>query len=136
MADGTGLESALGFIAISVFLGALGLATFVFFSLRNRSPRNGDQSKSKETKDSLDQKAQNGKKLLTKGSSKKKNSNNIKSHKTHFAILKGHTDQVYDLDFSMNGKHLASCSQGYVQTSVILIFIVLLFYDFLSFMNL
>lgn len=111
MADGTGLESALGFIAISVFLGALGLAAFVFFSLRNRSPRSNDQSKSKETKDSLDQKSQNGKKSQTKGS-KKKGSNVVKSHKTQFAILKGHTDQVLDLNFSTNGKCLASCSQG------------------------
>lgn len=111
MADGTGLENALGFIAISVFLGALGLAAFVFFSLRNRSPRNNDQSKSKETKDTLEQKIQNGKKSYTKGS-KKKSSSVVTSHKTQLAILKGHTDQVLDLDFSTNGKYLASCSQG------------------------
>ncbi|XP_031553356.1 transducin beta-like protein 2 isoform X2 [Actinia tenebrosa] len=110
MADGTGLESAFGFIAISLFLGALGLAAFVFFSLRNKPSRSSDQSKSKETKDSLDQKTQNGRKSQTKGS-KKKASSVVKSHKTQFAILKGHTDQVLDLDFSTNGKHLASCSQ-------------------------
>lgn len=33
-------------------------------------------------------------------------------HPWLMTTLKGHTDQVYDIDFSSNGKYLASCSEG------------------------
>ncbi|KAK3739311.1 hypothetical protein QZH41_017882 [Actinostola sp. cb2023] len=108
MADGGGFESALGFIAVSVFLGALGLAAFVFISLKSRSQKESEQVKSKETRESADQKAQNGLRKHNKTSKKK---TVVQSHKAHFAVLKGHTDRVLDLDFSLNGKYLASVSQ-------------------------
>lgn len=110
MADGAGFESALGIIAVSVFLGALGLAAFVFFSLKSSSKKSSEEEKPKEVKESANQ---NGHKKHSK-SSKKKTINVVQNHKRQFALLKGHTDQVFDLDFSQNGKYLASVAQGYV----------------------
>lgn len=34
------------------------------------------------------------------------------SHPWYLTTLKGHTDTVYDLSYSSNGKYLASCSEG------------------------
>ena len=36
----------------------------------------------------------------------------VKNHRRQFAILKGHTGDVFDLEFSLNGKYMASTSQG------------------------
>lgn len=33
-------------------------------------------------------------------------------HPWLMTTLKGHTDQVYDIDFTSNGKYLATCSEG------------------------
>lgn len=35
----------------------------------------------------------------------------VKNHRRQFAILKGHTGDVFDLEFSLNGKYMASTSQ-------------------------
>ncbi|XP_020894686.1 transducin beta-like protein 2 isoform X2 [Exaiptasia diaphana] len=112
MADTVGLESALGIIAVSVFLGALGLAAFVFFSLRKNSQNSSEEEKSKELSDSVNHKDKNGqKKIKPRTSSKKKTSNVVQNHRRQFSLLKGHTDHVFDLDFSQNGKYLASAAQ-------------------------
>jgi len=114
MADEVGVESALGIIAVSVFLGAVGLAAFVFFTLKKSSQKSSEQEKPKESKESAVQKEQNGhKRQQPAKTSKKKSSNTLLSnHKRQYAILKGHTDKVFDLDFSQNGKYLASVAQG------------------------
>lgn len=125
MAEGLGVENFLGIIAVSVFLGALGLAAFVFFTLKNRSKKSSEEEKPKEGRENAVQKEQNGhKKQLPKTSKKKSSNSALHYHKRQYAILKGHTEKVFDLDFSQNGKYLASVSQGGVFFVLIVVDIV------------
>lgn len=49
------------------------------------------------------------------------------THPWLLTSLKGHTGQVYDMDFSSNGKYLASCADGEYATSTTLIITLLIF---------
>ncbi|XP_032242347.2 transducin beta-like protein 2 isoform X2 [Nematostella vectensis] len=109
MADSAGFESAIGVIAISACLGAVILAIFVFVSLRNNSQDENSASDSKEKREKSKEKPQNGTKSA-KGK-KRNQSQGVMNHRRQFAALKGHTSEVLDLDFSLNGKLLASTSQ-------------------------
>lgn len=46
------------------------------------------------------------------GGSTKRNEKNSFSHPWLASTLKGHTDDIRDIDFSSNGKYLASCGEG------------------------
>lgn len=51
-------------------------------------------------------------------STTKRNEKNSFTHPWLASTLKGHTDDIRDIDFSSNGKYLASCSEGKLPYSI------------------
>ena len=122
MADVAAEETTnLGAVVAAVSFGTVVLLLFILSRLKSRDKGSDETSAEREQKPSetkLDkQNGVNGTTKKTKGGKKRlgsaSGSGQVQSNRRQFAVLKGHTSDVYDLDFSLNGKCLASVSQGH-----------------------
>ena len=124
MADVAAEETTnLGAVVAAVSFGTVVLLLFILSRLKSRDKASDETSAEREQKPSetkLDkQNGVNGTTKKTKGGKKRLGSasgsgpGQVQSNRRQFAVLKGHTSDVYDLDFSLNGKCLASVSQGH-----------------------
>ena len=105
--------ATLGTITVTCIIAAIVLAVIFYIGFKSKQQQK-EISETLETK--LDERpVENGQKRdKGKQSGKaKRGAVTLKSHHRQFAILKGHTGHVFDLEFSLNGKYLASTSQGY-----------------------
>lgn len=110
MAD---VEAAdFGTITVTSVIAAVILVVILFIGLKSKKKK--DDSSETATTDLEEKESINGeRKDKAKHSFKGKRGNApVKTHRRQFAILKGHTGDVYDLEFSLNGKYMASTSQG------------------------
>lgn len=98
------------------------------------------QEKDQQPRDATTGKAATCKKSGgTKGTDQQKwtggNRTTDKHNYTHpwlLTSLKGHTGQVYDMDFSSNGKYLASCADGeYALSLITLLILIFIIYPYL-----
>lgn len=103
--------AALGTITATSVIAAVILVVILFIGFKSKQ-RKDDSSKTDKTE--LEEKqAINGERKDKAKSGKGKRANApVKNHRRQFAILKGHTGDVLDLEFSLNGKYMASTSQG------------------------
>ena len=74
----------------------------------------GNNSKKKNPQQTNKHKQEDGARKTSTGGSKEKHHHHTNQNYTHpwlVANLKGHSGRVLDVDFSANGKHLATCSE-------------------------
>ncbi|XP_022783893.1 transducin beta-like protein 2 [Stylophora pistillata] len=101
--------ATLGTIVLSLVIAAVVLLVILYISFKSKQQK--DDS-SENLKPELEEKQPiNGeRKDKTKHPKGKKGNLQLKPHPRQFAILKGHTGDVFDLEFSLNGKYMASAS--------------------------
>ena len=104
--------ASLATIAVTCVIAAVLLA--VVFYIGFKSQRQSEQNTEINQGELELKPEENGqRKDKTKQSGKgKKGVLQLKSHRRQDAVLKGHTEHIFDLEFSLNGKYLASTSQG------------------------
>ena len=102
----------LGTISVTSVIAAVILAVILYigFKSKNEKEKRSDTAKSKLEEKPVGNEEKRDKAKQTKG---KRGTAPVKNHHRQFAILKGHTGYLSDLEFSLNGKYLASTSQGY-----------------------
>lgn len=102
-----------GTISLTSLIAGVILAVILYIGLKRKKEESSDAYKS-----DLDEKpSRRGQKkdILKQVKGKKKTGTlPVKTHHRQFAVLKGHTGRVCDLEYSLNGKYLASTSQGYL----------------------
>ena len=105
------LLDSLPSISITCAIGAIIFAIFFLFERRNREKlnQNVNEEEKNDNEDTKKDQPRNESKKGSKGKSKKEPA---ATHKRQYCILKGHTDVITDLDFSDNGKYLATSSTG------------------------
>ncbi|XP_073258368.1 transducin beta-like protein 2 isoform X3 [Porites lutea] len=103
--------ASLATIAVTCVIAAVLLA--VVFYIGFKSQRQSEQNTEINQGELELKPVENGqRKDKTKQSGKgKKGVLQLKSHRRQYAVLKGHTEHIFDLEFSLNGKFLASTSQ-------------------------
>lgn len=104
--------ASLATIAVTCVIAAVLFA--VVFYIGFKSQRQSEQNTEINQGELELKPEENGqRKDKTKQSGKgKKGVLQLKSHRRQYAVLKGHTEHIFDLEFSLNGKYLASTSQG------------------------
>lgn len=104
--------ATLGTIIVTSVIAAVILAFILYIGFKSK--QNNEES-SETVKNELEEKpVRNGEeKYKAKQTKGKRGPVAVKSHHRQFAVLKGHTGHVFDLEFSLNGKYLASTSQGH-----------------------
>lgn len=105
--------ATLGTITVTSLIAAIVLAVILYIGFKSK-PKKEDSSGT--VKSELEEKPMhNGEKRDKAKPTKtgKRGTVAVKNHHRQYAILKGHTGHVFDLEFSLNGKYLASTSQGY-----------------------
>lgn len=99
-----------GMISLTSLIAGVILAVILYIGLKSKKEENSDSNRS-----DLDEKPSiiGEKKDILKQVKGKKKAGNLpaKTHHRQFAVLKGHTGHVCDLEYSLNGKYLASTSQ-------------------------
>jgi len=105
------LTSIFSVLILSLVFGSLGVAVFLVF--RQRSSSSESIADSQDRNDAQETSTVKQQKPTVTETKKKpvKESVTPSSHRLLLANLKGHTGTVYDLDFSSNGKFLASCAE-------------------------
>lgn len=105
-------------VILAVIVGAIGTVIYLIFLKPCTDVKEEDSDKRESNKD-LTKKHDEGmskkRPNSTSSSSKKKvakESNSVTTHGLLLTSLKGHTGTVTCIDFSSNGKYLASCSEG------------------------
>lgn len=74
---------------------------------------NKEKTHNKDTNNTISSKNKNSKKSIdSRWTSHHRTDKHNFNHSWLFTNLKGHTGQVLDMDFSNNGKYLASCADG------------------------
>ena len=103
--------AAFGTVVVTSVLAAVILLVILFFGFKKKQERNGhsEASESEREEKPVNSKEKREKIKQTRG---KRRIAQVKSHRRQCAVLKGHTEDVLDLEFSINGKYLASTSQG------------------------
>lgn len=103
--------STLSTIALSSVIAAVVLLVILYIGFKSKQPKDDSSEK---IKPELEEKHPiNGEsKDKTKHPKGKRGNPQLKNHPRQFAILKGHTGDVFDLEFSLNGKYMASTSLG------------------------
>lgn len=101
--------ATLSTIALSSVIAAVVLLVILYISFKSKQQK--DDS-SENIKPELEEKHPiNGEsKDKMKHHKGKRGNPQLKNHPRQFAILKGHTGDVFDLEFSLNGKYMASTS--------------------------
>lgn len=107
-----GVEVAtLGTIAVTSVIAAIILVVILFIGFKSKQQK--DDSSETDKTELEEKQAINGERKDKAKSGKGKRANApVKNHHRQFASLKGHTGDVLDLEFSLNGKYMASTSQG------------------------
>lgn len=104
---------SFGTISLTSLIAGVILAVILYIGLKSKKEENSDSNRS-----DLDEKPSSigQKKAILKQVKGKKKAGTLpaKTHHRQFAVLKGHTGHVCDLEYSLNGKYLASTSQGYL----------------------
>ena len=102
-----------GMISLTSLIAGVILAVILYIGLKSKKEETSDSNRS-----DLDEKPSiiGEKKDILKQVKGKKKAGTLaaKTHHRQFAVLKGHTGHVCDLEYSLNGKYLASTSQGYL----------------------
>ena len=108
-------------VILAVIVGAIGTVIYLIFLKPCTDVKEEDSDKRESNKDltkkhdeGMSKKRPNS---TSSSSSKKKvakESNSVTTHGLLLTSLKGHTGTVTCIDFSSNGKYLASCSEGKV----------------------
>ena len=107
-----GVEVAtLGTFIITSLIAAAVLVVILFIGFKSRQ-RKDDSSETAKTELEEKQAISGERKDKAKTTKGKRGNAPVKNHRRQFAILKGHTGDVFDLEFSLNGKYMASTSQG------------------------
>ena len=121
------------FAIVFILIGVIVYVVFIKKNYENKCSKSTDKNKNSNTyvetnESKLKNKNQQneGKKLSAELTKKNPTNLSVKeiniSHPLLIASLKGHTSTVLDIDFSNNGKYLASCSEGiYMYISVELV---------------
>ncbi|XP_078362690.1 transducin beta-like protein 2 isoform X1 [Oculina patagonica] len=106
-----GVEVAtLGTIAVTSVIAAIILVVILFIGFKSKQQK--DDSSETDKTELEEKQAINGERKDKAKSGKGKRANApVKNHHRQFASLKGHTGDVLDLEFSLNGKYMASTSQ-------------------------
>ena len=105
--------SIFAVLVLTLVFGALGTAIFLVF--RPKPSKENEESSDDASETELPPekpKAEPKPAATTKKKSTSGGGKDTISHPLLLANLKGHTGNVLGLDFSSNGKHLASCSEG------------------------
>lgn len=99
-------------ITLSSVVAAVVLLLAVLLNFISRRTKIEQTPKEKESE--KEEKAQAGSKKgkISKLGKSRRVTGPVQTHPRQIAILKGHTSDVCDLDFSVNGKYMASASQG------------------------
>ena len=110
---------AIATVILAVIVGAIGTVIYLIFLKPCTDVKEEDSDKRESNKDltkkhdeGMSKKRPNS---TSSSSSKKKvakESNPVTTHGLLLTSLKGHTGTVTSIDFSSNGKYLASCSEG------------------------
>lgn len=102
---------SIGTITLTSVIAAVILVVILFIGFKSKQRKDGS---SNTDKTELEEKeAINGERKDKAKAGKAKRANApVKTHRRQFAVLKGHTGDVLDLEFSLNGKYMASTSQG------------------------
>ena len=104
--------ATLGTIIVTSLIAAAVLVVILFIGFKSKK-RKDDSSETAKTELEEKQAISGERKDKAKTTGKGKRGNApVKNHRRQFAILKGHTGDVFDLEFSLNGKYMASTSQG------------------------
>ena len=103
--------STFGTISITSVVAAVIVAVILYIGFKSKREKEevSDANKS-EIKDKPRNEKKREKLKQTKG---RRCTVPDKAHHRQFAVLKGHASHVFDVEFSLNGKYLASTSQGY-----------------------
>ena len=109
-------DEAAVFVAIALGLLFFVIPLYLLIFRKKEEDTPEAEVKKEEAKKSEPNPSNSQKKLLKNPASKKKVQQNLNdngiSHSYLIASLKGHTGPITSLDFSNNGKLLASCSEG------------------------
>lgn len=107
-----GVEVAtLGTIIATSLIAAAVLVVILFIDFKSKQ-RKDDSSETVKSELEEKQAFSGERKDKAKTTKGKRGNAPVKNHRRQFAILKGHTGDVFDLEFSLNGKYMASTSQG------------------------
>lgn len=110
--------STLILMQIPIF--GLLLFAYIFFknhkndTVQHNSSKVGHKTNDITTKFNHNKSTKNGSRTSIDNNNKRTNYKNKNHHHTHpwlASNLKGHTDEIRDIDFSSNGKYLASCAE-------------------------
>lgn len=104
--------AGFGTIAVTSVIAAVILAVILYIGYKSKKEKgdSSDTAKSEPEEKPVRNGEKRDKVKQTKG---KRGTAAVKNNHRQLAILKGHTGYVFDLEFSLNGKYLASTSQGY-----------------------
>lgn len=103
--------ATLGTIIVTSLIAGAVLVVILFIGFKSKQKKSDN---SETAKSELEEKQAiiRERKEKTKPTKGKRGNAPLKTHRRQFAILKGHTGDVFDLEFSSNGKYMASTSQG------------------------
>ena len=108
-------------VILAVIVGAIGTIIYLIFLKpctdikEEDSDKKGSKNLTKKHDEGIPKKRPNSTSSSSSSSSKRKvakDSNSVTTHGLLLTSLKGHTGTVTSIDFSSNGKYLASCSEG------------------------
>ena len=105
------LVATLGTVIVTSLIAAAVLAVILFIGFKSKQ-RKDDSSETAKTELEEKQAISGERKDKVKTFKGKRGNGPVKTHRRQFAVLKGHTGDVFDLEFSLNGKYMASTSQG------------------------
>lgn len=103
--------AALGTITLTSVIAAVVFLVILYIGFKSKQKKD-DSSENTETELEEKQPINGERKDKAKHGKGKRGTAPVKNHRRQFAILKGHTGDVFDLEFSLNGKYMASTSQG------------------------
>ena len=106
-------------VILAVIVGAIGTVIYLIFlkPCTDIKEEDSDKKKSKDLTKKHDEGIPKKRPNSTSSSSSSKrkvakDNNSVTTHRLLLTSLKGHTGTVTSIDFSSNGKYLASCSEG------------------------